>query len=488
MEKLLLRAKPSKAEDDHSESYDLQCFEYWDHSDKKWKERPETSATLYEKRLPDKDGKRGMDLFEQWLKDGDYSEIQLQPLCFSLNHGAVFNHGQSSIQDLNDLIDKKTNGLAMMRQFWRAGLEWNSSVDTRLTWKYDTGAKQMYTIFEKGKWMAGSDPPDFQPDVVEHTINLMGLNLTGLRLKSEKKYFVAPRLNFDYTVCIECELDGIKKATSFRGSHLRRTRFCGNSKLQENDLTSTICWKTHFDFPDDEIDKDIEKGVERFKELCLEEASFIDTAKFTLKTHSDDPTNGANTGGDGKNEYKINGFFGVWNWKYLSKSRENLCKHKSELAYVVGEIERLRNYEAKRENWKEIIDSWIAFEKMPFETKAAEDMQALLFKQKDSKELMIIGTVLYSIDDEPPYGLLTRIKKHVGDTLLRNKNYYKSRKKLTDEIDNINDILHTKDRMEMTIQNFLLGIFIFFFTIGANIVTEEIQERMTIAVMGNGDN
>jgi hypothetical protein len=59
---------------------------------------------------------------------------------------------------------------------------------------------------------------------------------------------------------------------------------------------------------------------------------------------------------------------------------------------------------------------------------------------------------------------------------------------VTDEIDNINDILHTKDRMEMTIQNFLLGIFIFFFTIGAKIVTEELQERMTIVVMGNGDN
>ena len=101
---------------------------------------------------------------------------------------------------------------------------------------------------------------------------------------------------------------------------------------------------------------------------------------------------------------------------------------------------------------------------------------------------MIIGTVLYSIDDEPPYGLLTKIKKHVGDTLLRNNDYYTSRKKVTDEIDNINDILHTKDRMEMTIQNFLLGIFIFFFTIGANIVTEELQERMTIVVMGNGDN
>jgi hypothetical protein len=125
---------------------------------------------------------------------------------------------------------------------------------------------------------------------------------------------------------------------------------------------------------------------------------------------------------------------------------------------------------------------------MAFETKEAKDMQALLFKDKDSKDLMIIGTVLYSIDDEPPYGLLTRIKKHVGDTLLRNKDYYPSRKKVTDEIDNINDILHTKDRMEMTIQNFLLGIFIFFFTIGANIVTEELQERMTIVVMGNGDN
>ena len=332
----------------------------------------------------------------------------------------------------------------------------------------------MYTIFEKGKWTTGSDPPDFQPNVDEHKINLKGLNLTGLKLKSKGPQF--PRhLNFNYTVCIKCELDGIRKATSFRGAHLRQARFCGNSKLAENDLTSTICWETHFDFPDDEIDKDIKNGVKRFKDLCLNEASFIDTAIFDFKKDSDDPTN-ANTGRDGKDEYKINGSFGVW--KHLFKSRETLWKHKSELAYVVGEIERLRNYEAKKENWKEIIDSWIAFNKMPFKTKEAKDMQTFLFKQKDSKDLMVIGTVLYSIDDEPPYGLLTRIKKHVGETLLRNEHYYENRKNLTDEIENINDILYTKDRMDTTIQNFVLGIFIFFFTIGANIVSDEIQQRI----------
>lgn len=115
---------------------------------------------------------------------------------------------------------------------------------------------------------------------------------------------------------------------------------------------------------------------------------------------------------------------------------------------------------------------------MPFKTKEAKDMQTFLFKQQDSKDLMVIGTVLYSIDDEPPYGLLTRIKKHVGETLLRNKDYYKNRKHLTDEIENINDILYAKDRMDTTIQNFVLGIFIFFFTIGANIVSDEIQQRI----------
>ena len=468
MKKLLLRAKPAK-EEDRSEPYDLQYFEYWDHSDKKWKAHNETSTTLYEQRLP-KDGKRGVDIFEKWLKNDEYNEIQLQPLCFSFKHA----NSESAIVHLEDLIyKKKTNGLALMRQFWKAGLVWNSSVNTRLTWKCDdTDAKQMYTIFEKGQWTTGSDPPDFQPNVDEHKINLKGLNLTGLKLKSKGPEF--PRhLNFNYTVCIKCELDGIKKATSFRGAHLREARFCGNSKLRENDLTSTICYKTHFDFPNDEIDKDITKGVKRFKDLCLNEASFIDTAIFKFKKDSDDPTN---TGRDGKDEYKINGSFGVW--KHLSKSRETLCKHKSELAYVVGEIERLRNYEAKKDNWKEIIDSWIAFDKMPFKTKEAKDMQTFLFKQQDSKDLMVIGTVLYSIDDEPPYGLLTRIKKHVGETLLRNKDYYKNRKNLTDEIENINDILYTKDRMDTTIQNFVLGIFIFFFTIGANIVSDEIQQRI----------
>jgi hypothetical protein len=327
--------------------------------------------------------------------------------------------------------------------------------------------------------MAGSDPPDFQPDVVEHTINLMGLNLTGLRLKSEKKYFVAPLLNFDFTVCIQCELDGIRKATSFRGAHLRQARFCGNSMLTECDLTSTFCWRTHFDFPDDKID---ERPKRRFSDMLLNEASCIDTAIFTFKMDSDDIyANPCYRERDDANaEYKINGFFGVWSWKYLSMSYQTLCRHKSELAYVVGEIERLRNYEAKKENWKEIIDSWIAFSKMPFATHEAKNMQACLFRQQ-AHEFMVIDTVLYSaFRGKPSYELLTRIKKYVGDTLLRNDDFYKNRSKLTEEIDYINDILHTKGRMDTVIQNFVLGIFIFFFTIGANIVSEEIKQRMLI--------
>ena len=150
--------------------------------------------------------------------------------------------------------------------------------------------------------------------------------------------------------------------------------------------------------------------------------------------------------------------------------------HKSELVYVVDELERLRKYEAKKDNLREVIDSWIAFRKINFETKKAGEIQNFLFKLDDSKELSIIGKVLYSMDDELPYGLLARIKTRVGKTILRNEDYYKEKKMVTNEIENINSILLTKGRIETIIQNLVLGVFIFFFTIGANIVSEEIEK------------
>ena len=96
METLLLRAKPSE-EEDRSEPYDLQYFEYWDHSDKKWKVHNENSTTLYEQRFMKDDGKRGVDKFEKKLKNDKFNEIKLQPLCFSFQDHDAFNHGKSAI-------------------------------------------------------------------------------------------------------------------------------------------------------------------------------------------------------------------------------------------------------------------------------------------------------------------------------------------------------------------------------------------------------
>eukprot|EP00554_Chaetoceros_debilis_P001709 CAMPEP_0194085028 /NCGR_PEP_ID=MMETSP0149-20130528/16088_1 /TAXON_ID=122233 /ORGANISM="Chaetoceros debilis, Strain MM31A-1" /LENGTH=457 /DNA_ID=CAMNT_0038767825 /DNA_START=47 /DNA_END=1420 /DNA_ORIENTATION=+ len=447
---LFLRAKPVKKGD--LEICYRQNFEYWDDSDKKWKLHDVTSDTLFKQR------EIGKDLFEQWLQEGatnKYDEIHLQPLRFSLF--------EKSVKLVESLIDKKANGLAVMRQFWGGGLVWVPHEETRLRWKYDKEKKEMYTIFEKGKSTGHSVPPFFQPNVDANQTELEGLNLTGLKLKTkDKDDSVFPR-KLNYTVCIRCELDGIRKATNFRGAHLRQTRFCGISKLNENDLTSTICWETHFDFSN----KNIRDGVKKFKDICLDEASFIDTANFDFKD-SDFQNNTAVIGEDYGSSLNF--------FKRVSKSRDTLSKHKSELAYVVDELERLRKYEAKKDNWQEIIDSWISFRKMQFKTKKAVEIQNYLFELDDSKKLFIIGKVLYSMDDEPPYGLLAKIKKHVGKTILRNPKYYEEITKLRDEIENINSILLSKDRFETTFQNLVLGFFIFFFTIGANIVSEEIKE------------
>lgn len=472
MVKLILRAIPieeGELEKD-IERYYVQKFEYWDEQEDNWKLSNFDSNTLFEERKLKRDGERGTDLFEQWLQRGEYDEIQLQPL--------QFDRFKFSVNKVERLMNNKANGLALMRRFWRGDLTWVPHKQTRLTWKYDDDEtrKEMYTMFDKGEWRSsGSDKPEFVRSA--NQTELRGLNLTGLKLKRRNKEVSLydssqfPR-KFSYTLCIRSELDGIKKATSFRGAFLHETRFCGRSTLSENDLTSTICYETHFDFAHVDICQENikkEKGVKQFKSICLDGASFIDRAIFDFK----DSDFQAITNSE-EAEYRIDCYNSIF--KYLSVSRGTLTKHKSELAYVVDELERLRKYEAKKDNWQEIIDSWIAFRKMSFETKKAVDMQKFLFDLEDSKKLSIIGKVLYSMDDEPPYGLLARIKTHVGETILRNEDYYTNKQTLTDEIENINSILLLKDRIETTIQNLVLGIFIFFFTIGANIVSDKIEK------------
>ncbi len=467
---LILRAKPveeGELEKDIDRYY-IQIFEYWDEQQGKWKRSDFNIDDLFTARqLKGPNNTRGTDLFEQWLSGAGrkYDEIQLQPL--------QFDNFDESVEKVERLMDNKANGLALMRRFWRGDLKWVPHKDTRLTWKYDETTKEMYTIFDKGKWES-SVPPKFVREA--HQTELRGLNLTGLKLRRrssrpapqpDSEHF--PR-KFSYTLCIKSELDGIKKATSFRGASLTGTRFCGRSILKENDLTSTICYETHFDFAD--VVENEDKGVERFKSICLDQASFIDTAIFTFKDSNFQPPSANSRGA----EYRIDCYNPTYG--HLFKPRGTLSKHKSELTYVVDELERLRKYEANKDNWQEIIDSWIAFRKMRFETKKAQVMQEFLFSLEDSRKLSIIGTVLYSMDDVPPNGLLARIKTHVGRTILRNEDYYQKKKMLTDEIENINSILLLKDSVETTIQNLVLGFFIFFFTIGANIVSEEIETWM----------
>ena len=97
------------------------------------------------------DGKRGVDKFEKKLKNDKFNEIKLQPLCFSFQDHDAFNHGKSAILHWEDLIyEKKANGLALMLQFWKAGLIRNSSINTRLTWKCDdTDAKKCTRYLKK---------------------------------------------------------------------------------------------------------------------------------------------------------------------------------------------------------------------------------------------------------------------------------------------------------------------------------------------------
>lgn len=218
--------------------------------------------------------------------------------------------------------------------------------------------------------------------------------------------------------------------------------------------------------------KKFQDGVNIFKSIYLNEASFIETANFDFE--DSDFTTNANPVIGKEIEYKIVSSFNFWT--YFSTFRDTLSKHKSELAYVVDELERLRKYEAKKNNWQEIIDSWISFRKMRFKTKKAVEMQKYLFVLPDSKKLSIIGKVLYHMNDEPPYGLLAKIKEHVGKTILRNEDYQEEKEKVMNESENINSILLAKDNIETNKQNLLLRFFIFLCTIVANIVTVDITD------------
>lgn len=87
------------------------------------------------------------------------------------------------------------------------------------------------------------------------------------------------------------------------------------------------------------------------------------------------------------------------------------------------------------------------------------------FTRYSSHELLATGNILYSMDDEAPYGLLLQIKRLIGNKLLRNKPFMAMKKELIEEIANIEAILVTKDQLMTLFQNILLGIFI----LGANV-------------------
>ena len=187
-------------------------------------------------------------------------------------------------------------------------------------------------------------------------------------------------------------------------------------------------------------------------------------------------------------------YFGLKNFIYflffaIVRARETLLKHKQEIQDLVNELDRIRNYEVSKDNWQEIIDSWFAIRSLPLETTRAAEMRYYLFEddftRSGSHELLATGNILYSMDDEAPYGLILQIKRLIGNKLLRNKPFMAMKKELIEEIANIEAILATKDQLMVLFQNILLGIFILGANIGADVVSEVWGYRFSAAFGGS---
>jgi hypothetical protein len=424
-----LRAQVVSNRDEGLEIYDEQTFEVWNQSQRVWK--------VWEKKAED---------FKDILKTPQYEEIQLQPLILT----------EANRKTLANLFEKGADGVSLHRQFYSRGLRWELDTTRRLTWKLD-GDDIMYTIFEKGVW---TDDVEFKEP--NPTDDFSGRCLTSLKLRSSK----IPR-NLDFTSCNNSDFDGVRKLTSFRGAHIHGARFHGESRLKESDLSSTICYATHFDFPTQET-------TDIFKNACLEGAAFIDSAKFTFK--SDKLSNKGNQDNDrydlGSEWLGLRKFFIA-----LSKDDETLLKHKDEISFVVDELERLRRYEVRKDNWQEILDSWSALCRMELSSAKAKQVRKHLCNKEVSTELMAIGQVLYEILGDPPHGLLIKIKKHVGVNLLRNTAYSEQKKELTDEISNIQVIMGAREQLVTVRQNILLSVFFFIANYFSTILADQFMDQ-----------
>ncbi len=419
------------------------------------------------------------DDFERALKDGVVKEIQLQPLKLSVE----------SITDIEELCDRGANGTTIYRQFWwKRDLRWEEDKNRRISWKIDRKSipERVYATFDEGEWVGSDGDLKFISD--GETNDFSGSCLSGLklRMKGDPGFGKGLPTELDYTACDGTRFDGIQKMTSFRGSHLREAIFCGRSTLRECDFSSSYCSGIRYDFQNITVNEDCNGDDGTFRSAVFKGA-FIENAKFNFR-----PENNSQRGKAARKKAKANygiagcckngdwiadvfdgirGFF-FYMFVALFKARETVLKHKEELTYFVSELERLRKYEVSKDNWHEMMDSWIALSDYPLETCTAQEVRDNLFERESSEDLLFTGKVLYMMEDEAPQGLLMDIKRHIGTNLLRNREYTYQKKCLTDEISNIDVVLGLKDQITTIIQNFILGIFIFGAFIGSDIINE----------------
>eukprot|EP00531_Pseudo-nitzschia_arenysensis_P003940 CAMPEP_0116126504 /NCGR_PEP_ID=MMETSP0329-20121206/6365_1 /TAXON_ID=697910 /ORGANISM="Pseudo-nitzschia arenysensis, Strain B593" /LENGTH=483 /DNA_ID=CAMNT_0003620587 /DNA_START=44 /DNA_END=1495 /DNA_ORIENTATION=- len=419
------------------------------------------------------------DDFEKNLKEGVVREIQLQPLKLSVE----------SISDIEELCDRGATGTSIYRQFWwNRNLKWEEDKNRRITWKIDRKSmpERVYVTFDEGEWIGDDGDLKFISD--GETNDLSGACLSGLklRMKGDPELGNGLPTELDYTACDGCRFDGIQKMTSFRGAHLQDAIFCGRSTLRECDFSSTNCSGVRFDYPNILVDEDCNGEDGTFKSTVFKGA-FVDGAKFNFRT-ANDPQRGKAAQPIVTAKYGINKCCKNGDWiadlvdgmrafffflfVSLFRARETLLKHKQEIEYLLSELDRLRKYEVTKDNWQEMLDSWTTLGEMPLQTQKAQEVRDELFETESSKDLLFTGKVLYMIEDEPPLGLLTDMKKLIGEKLLRNMDFMKKKACLTDELASLDVILGLKDQITVIVQNFILGIFILGANIGADIISE----------------
>lgn len=461
---IVLRAKPVKLResDDYDSPHD-QAFEFWDGSDCTW--------------MPwhAKD-------FENTIREGLASEVQLQPLRMS----------DENFEMIKKMLDAGATGTSLYRQFWyNRVLKWELDQERRICWKLDSTNEAVYTTFDKGQWDGDEDDFHFKSD--GKTNDFSGVCLSGLKfsITDVERWLGGTTLpsRLEYTACHCCVFDGIQQLTSFRGAHLHQATFCGESTLFDCDLSSSNCCGVTFSYPEfktSEMNR-IFRSV-FLKGAWMEQINFdfMETEETQYPSESKAIYGLVGCcGGQEKSRcrcgFGIELFFGLKNFIYflffaIMRARETVLKHKQEIQDLLDELDRLRSYEVSKDNWQEIIDSWLAIRSLPLETTRAAEMRYYLFEddltRSSSHELLLIGNLLYSMDDEAPYGLILQIKRLIGEKLLRNKAFMERKKQLMDEIANIEAILVTKDQLLTLFQNLLLGMFILGANIGADIVSD----------------